>query len=93
MSQPLRGYPVDLIELGICCFRNFLVDHTGQVNDDIDALQNWIPVNGVYEIRYDCGLNRIRKRYLTARHRPDRITGAEQSGHEWSADETRSARN
>jgi hypothetical protein len=52
-----------------------------------------IGFNGVYEIRYDCCLNRIRKRYLTARHRPNRITGAEQSGYEWSAYETRSTRN
>jgi hypothetical protein len=65
---------------------------TRQVNDDIHTLQNWLPVNGVYEIRYDCGLNRIRKRYLTARHRPNRITGAEQSGYEWSAYESRSTR-
>ena len=69
------------------------MDHTRQVNDDIHALQNWIPINGVCEIRYNCGLNRIRKRYLTARHCPNRITGAEQRGHQGPAYETRSTRN
>jgi len=69
------------------------VDHTRQVNDNIDAAQNWIPVNVIFQIRYDCDLNRIRKRSLTARHCPNRITGAEQSGHKGPADETRSARN
>ena len=80
VRQPLRGDPIDLIELGIIRVGNSTVGQRCQVNDDVHTLQKWIPVDRIYEIRNDDGLDRVRKRYRSARRRPHRVTGANQRG-------------
>lgn len=69
VSQLLRGNPVDLIEFGICVLRDIAVRRASQMNDDIHALQNWCPANGIFQVRR---ADPLRKRPPRAPARPRR---------------------
>ena len=81
-NQRMRPYPIDQFEFGIGFVHYTAVCQPHQVNDAIYALKNWHPVDRAFQIRYYCGLDRLRKRDRMARRRPNRIAGAQQSGDE-----------